>query len=516
MDSKLLPFAERARRHPEQLAVIGPDGRGWSCGELVAASHRLARALRSAGAKCGDVIALVAPNCVEYFTLQLAATQIGMYFVPLNWHLTAHEFAHVLNDCRPAVLVVHERCRTSVMSCLASLENVPPALVAIGTIAGLTSLETFVSGHSSHALENRTPGHVMFYSSATTGRPAAVRYPLNRAVFEPVRTLRLLPAPPGRENVHLCTTMLYHAAGLLHATTALFSGHTLVLMDTWTPEAMLECIQRHRVTTTAVVPTMFVRLLRLPQERRAACDVTSLVQVIHGAAPCPIPIKQQMLAWLGPILWEYYCGTEGIGTFATPSDWQRFPGTVGRAFPGIRIRILNEHAQEQAPGIEGDIYLRAANGWTFEYHNDKAKTAGCFRDDYFTLGDRGYLNPQGYLFLSGRRTDLINCAGVKIYPAEIEQALLEHPAVLDCAVVGAPHELFGQVPRAVVQLTDAREGSPRLTAELFEFLAKRVATLKLPRQISYASSLPRAPNGKLYRRFLTGDNNHGRGGHPDV
>jgi long-chain acyl-CoA synthetase len=303
---------------------------------------------------------------------------------------------------------------------------------------------------------------------------------------------------PGSAGVHLVCAPLYHTAVLNFATNHLHLGHTLVLMDKWTPELTLECIARHRVTSSHMVPTMFNRLLKLPEPERMRYDVSSLRHVIHSAAPCPIPTKRAMLDWWGPCIYEYYSASEGGGTLATPAQWLQKPGTVGKAWPISQIRILDDDRNPLPDGAIGTVWIRMGD-FHCEYHKDAKKTADAWSDGFFTVGDAGYLDPDGFLFLCDRKADMIIAGGVNIYPAEVEAQLVTHPLVLDAAVFGIPNPDLGEEVKAVVQLAP---GATADAAQLLAFLSERVAKYKLPRSIDFVSELPRDPNGKLYKRRL--------------
>jgi long-chain acyl-CoA synthetase len=304
------------------------------------------------------------------------------------------------------------------------------------------------------------------------------------------------------DNVHLCSAMLYHAAPLEAVRNALEMGHAVVLMGSWDAADMLNAIERFRVTTAFMTPTMFVRLLQLPAEERERRSVRSLRFVVHGGAPCPPDVKRRMVEWWGPILWEAYGATEAQGTIASTEEWLRRPGTVGRAIAGSRIAILDDSGRELPPGEIGFVYVAPYTGERFEYLGDEPKTRACVRGDLVCVGDRGFVDAEGYLFLCGRETDLIISSGVNIYPAEIENALIAHPAVVDCAVVGSSDRLLGQTPRAIVQLRSDAVPSVELTRDLLAFLGTRLAAMKLPRHIEYRDRVPRDANGKLLRRAL--------------
>jgi len=306
---------------------------------------------------------------------------------------------------------------------------------------------------------------------------------------------------PGADNVHLVGSPLYHTAVLLFAGSSLHFGHTVVLMDKWTPEAALEQIARHRVTTTHMVPTQFHRLLALAEKIRRRYDLSSLRHVIHAAAPCPVDVKRRMLAWWGPVIHEYYAASEGGGTLVTPEEWLRYPGTVGRAWPGAEIRILDDAGNPKPAGEPGTVYM-ALGVQDFEYHGDREKTAASRREGFFTVGDIGYVNEDGYLFLCDRKTDMIISGGVNIYPAEIEAVLLAHPKVEDVAVFGIPDGEWGEEVKAVVQPAPGVESGPALSAELLAFSAEHLAKYKCPRSVDFMAELPRDPNGKLFKRKL--------------
>jgi long-chain acyl-CoA synthetase len=304
------------------------------------------------------------------------------------------------------------------------------------------------------------------------------------------------------DNVHLCSAMLYHTAPLEGARNALEMGHAVVLMQSWDAIAVLDAIERFRVTTAFLIPTMFVRLLQLPAEERERHSVRSLRFVVHGGAPCVPEVKRQMIAWWGPVLWEAYGATEAQGTIVSSEEWLRRPGTVGKAIAGSRLAILDDTGRELPAGEIGAVYVAQYTGERFEYYGDESKTRACVRGDLVCVGDLGYVDGEGYLFLCGREADLIISCGMNIYPAEIENALIAHPAVADCAVVGIADQLLGETPRAIVQLAADAVPSADLTRDLLAFLGTRLAAMKLPRRIEYRRCLPRDGNGKLLRRAL--------------
>jgi long-chain acyl-CoA synthetase len=304
-----------------------------------------------------------------------------------------------------------------------------------------------------------------------------------------------------REGVHLVVSPLYHTAVLNFCTNHLHFGHTVVLMDRWTPEDMLERVARHRVTNTHMVPTQFRRLLSLPAEVKQRADVSSLRHVIHSAAPCPVDVKRQMLDWWGDVIYEYYAASEGGGTLATPQDWRAHPGTVGKAWPISTLRVVRDDDRDCAPGEVGTVYMRMGPH-RFEYHKDKQKTASTWRDEFFTVGDAGYLDAEGFLFLCDRKSDMIISGGVNVYPAEIEAVLHGHPAVADVAVFGVPDDDWGEQIKAVVETAPASPPGPALAEEILGYCRERLASFKCPKTIDFTAALPRDPNGKLYKRKL--------------
>ena len=301
--------------------------------------------------------------------------------------------------------------------------------------------------------------------------------------------------------MHLVAAPLYHTAVLNFGSASLNMGHTLVLMDRWTPEGTLERIDRYKVTTTHMVPTMFHRMLALPDDVKAEYDVSSLRQVIHSAAPCPIDVKRRMLEWWGPTIYEYYAATEGGGTLVTPDEWLQKPGTVGKPWPISQVKVLDDDGNELPPGQIGTVYMKMGD-IQFEYHGDEEKTKKTWRDGFFTVGDAGELDEDGWLFLRDRKSDMIISGGVNIYPAEIEGELLTHPKVGDAAVFGIPDDDWGEQIKAVVEPASGVEAGPELEQELIGHLQDRIAKYKIPKSVDFVAELPRDPNGKLYKRKL--------------
>ncbi|GIU86961.1 MAG: hypothetical protein KatS3mg009_1476 [Acidimicrobiia bacterium] len=356
-----------------------------------------------------------------------------------------------------------------------------------------------LAGEDGAPIERPALGGTMLYTSGTTGRPKGVR---RRANGRASVLLAQATGYDGARHVHLCTGPLYHAAPLafsLAAPAAL--GVPVVLMDGWDARRTLELVERHRVTHTHMVPTMFHRLLALPDEVRARHDLSSLEYVLHGAAPCPVEVKRRMIEWLGPIVHEYYAATEGAGTAVGAHEWLRKPGTVGRVQPPDHVLVLDDSGAPVPAGTVGTVYLKAPAD-RFEYHNAPDKTRGAYRGDYFTLGDVGYVDEDGYLFLTDRSAHLVVTGGVNVYPAEVEAVLLGHPAVGDAGVVGVPDDEWGEVVVAAVEVREGVGASEALAAELIAWCRDRIAHFKCPRRVVFVAALPRHDNGKLSKAHL--------------
>jgi long-chain acyl-CoA synthetase len=490
-----------AERTPDAAALVDPDGRVHSYADLAAAADRIGRGLRAEGLRPGDSIATLLPNGADMVAAYFAAIETGLYIVPLNWHLTAAEAGYILRDCGAAALIADGRFGDTA----ARIADLPALRFAAGDVPGFQPLADLGRDGAGRPA-GRTAGAPMVYTSGTSGRPKGVRRPLTGAdpdLVPPVARwfFGLFGLRPFDGHVHLCGSPLYHTAVLNFVAISVQFGHTTVLMDGWQPEEMLRLIERHRVTHSHMVPTQFRRLLALPEEVRKSYDLSSMRVMIHGAAPCPQETKRRMLEWWGPVVTEYYAASEGGGTLITAEEWLRKPGSVGRPWPGSTVRVLDGRNEEVPPGVTGQVYLQMGDS-SFEYHGDAEKTRQSRAGTLFTVGDIGYLDEDGYLYLCDRGSDLIISGGVNIYPAEIESELACHPKVADVAVFGIPHEDWGEEIKAVVQPEPGVPAGAALTDELLAFLAGRVARFKLPRTVDYVDELPRDPNGKLYKRRL--------------
>lgn len=505
-DSKL-GFWNFAQRGPRELALASPDGREWTRGELFAESNRVANALRSLGVKQGDSVAVILPNCAEFLAISIATAQIGAYLVPINWHLAGVEVAYIVKDCEAKVFISHSVVSGVARVALKESKISSDHAFSVGAVSGFGDYAGWVADASPELPQERTAGSVMNYTSGTTGQPKGVRRPLTGLDPDTAGelftfTVQMFGIKPGDANVHITGSPLYHTAVLVWTMASLHMGHAVVLMEKWDAEEMLVLIDRYAVTHSHMVPTQFRRLLLLPEEVRNKYDISSLRYMIHAAAPCPPEIKRRMLEWWGNVIYEYYAATEGGGTLVGPEEWLQHPGTVGRPWPGADVKIMDDDGKEVATGEQGTIYMLTNQSMRFEYRGDAKKTKENYLGDYFTVGDIGYLDQDGYLFLRDRKIDMIISGGANIYPAEIENVLVQHDKVADVAVFGIPHDDWGEEIKAVVQPADGVRGNSALTKELLAFCQDKLAKMKLPRSIDYADSLPRDPNGKLYKRRL--------------
>ena len=494
-----------AEADPQRPAVVDPQGRPTSFGELADLTNRYLHGFRSLGLGTGDCVATVLPNGLEQIAVTLAAYQGGMYATAVNRHLTAPEIAYIVHDSDAPVLIVHERFAAEASGVVERVDV--PHRFAVGAVDGFAPLEELTASQPATRPANLATGGTMTYTSGTTGRPKGVRRPLSdrhpdESAPLSALLLALFGVQPHEGNVHLCVAPMYHAAGGLWVTMSLHFGHTVVVMDRWSAAETLALIERHRITQTHMVPTMFHRLLQLPAALRSRHDVSSLRHVVHAAAPCPVETKRRMLDWWGDCIWEYYAATEGGGTIASPEDWRRFPGTVGRPWPETEVIVVDADGVELPPGRNGTIYMRMPERLRFEYHKDSQRTAEVHRGDFFTVGDVGYFNEEGYLFLNDRARDLIIVGGVNIYPAEIEAVMHQCPLVGDVAVFGVPDADLGESIKAVVEPAPGVEPGEATRRDILGFLDGRLAKQRRPHSLDFVGRLPRDPNGKLYKRRL--------------
>ncbi|MET0902214.1 MAG: acyl-CoA synthetase [Acidimicrobiales bacterium] len=494
-----------AANTPASPAIImGSTGEQVTYAELEERSTRFAKALRSRGIRPGDHLAIVMENNRPFLEVVWAAQRSGLYYTAINSHLRPAEVQYVLDDCGATALVSSE-AMADVIAGL-DLSRVTTRVSALGDLPEFERYDDVLAAEAPGPLDDEQEGREMLYSSGTTGRPKGVRKQLPGTPFgdpsaAPVQVaegISMFGAGPG--SVYLSPAPLYHAAPIVYSTSMHRLGAAVVVMEKFDPERFLELVEQHRVTHTQVVPTMFVRMLRLPEDVRDKFDVSSLQVVVHAAAPCPVPVKRQMLEWWGPIIHEYYAGTEDIGaTFISPQEWLEHPGSVGR--PMDECHIVGEDGEELPPGEPGAVYF--AGGRPFEYHNDPEKTASITNDKgWRTLGDIGYLDEDGYLYLTDRQAHMIISGGVNIYPQEAENVLAAHPAVSDVAVIGVPDPEMGEAVKAVVQAMDPDAAGADLETELLDACRAELATYKCPKTVDFVADLPRDDNGKLMKRLL--------------
>ncbi|MGH9267419.1 MAG: AMP-binding protein [Acidimicrobiales bacterium] len=484
--------------------VMAPTGEPVSYAELDRRSNQLAHLLRQRGLQPGDVVAILMENNARYFEAVWAADRSGLYYTCVSTRLTPAEAAHIVNDSGAAALLTSVGVAPLAVALVALTPAVHTRLVAGGPLAGHEPWDQALATQPAGPLTDQTAGADLLYSSGTTGRPKGVKPPLAGKPIDavtPALSLGRLLYGFGPDMVYLSPAPLYHAAPLRFSRAVQQAGGTLVIMEQFDAVEFLAAIERHRVTHTQVVPTMFVRLLRLPEAERSRHDLSSLACCIHAAAPCPVPVKEQMIDWWGPIVHEYYAGTESNGLCAiSPAEWLERKGSVGTALLGT-VRITDDSGHELPAGEVGTVWFEG--GADFEYHNDPEATKASRNDrGWTTMGDVGYLDADGYLFLTDRRVDVIISGGVNIYPREAEGVLSVHPKVVDAAVFGVPDDDFGESVKAAVQLVDPAEASPELAGELVAFCRARLAHHKCPRSIDFEAELPRHPTGKLLKRLL--------------
>jgi long-chain acyl-CoA synthetase len=500
----LLAFADRgmavawhAGRRPGTPALITPE-RTVTYRELNERANRLARALRHRGLQRGDAVALLCSNRVEFVEVLLATQRTGLRLTTVNWHLTADEAGYIVDDCEARALVADARFAAVARGAAEIARGATVRLAVAGPVEGFEDFDAAVATEPGDDLPDPLLGSQMLYTSGTTGRPKGVF----RDEASVATAVTLARASYRDGNVHLLTGPLYHAAPLLFSLNApLIAGVTVVLMPAWDAEEALRLIDGHGVTHTHMVPTMFHQLLVLPDDVRARYDVSSLHNVLHGAAPCPVGVKQRLIEWWGPVVNEYYAATEGLGTWVDARTWLQKPGTVGKPVPEDQVVVGDDEGNPVPPGEVGLVWFKASEV-PFEYYKDRAKTELSYRDRHFTLGDMGYVDEDGFLFLTDRSANLIISGGVNIYPAEVDAVLLEHAAVADVAVIGVPNPEWGEEVLAVIEPRAGVVPGDELGNELVGFCRDRLAHYKCPRRVEFVDRLPRQDNGKIYKRLL--------------
>ena len=489
-----------AATQPDAIAVrMAASGATLTYGQLEARSNQVAHLLRAQGLKRGDTVVIWLDNGLEFLPICWGAQRAGLVFVAMSTKLTVDEAAYIVADSGAQAVFAGARFA----AVAADLPETAGRYAVGGPIPGWTSFEAAAEAQPTTPIADQSPGRDMLYSSGTTGRPKGVRGPLPEGALDsPDPLLALVKALYGFEAgmIYLSPAPLYHAAPLRYSMAVQRYGGTVIVMERFDPEAYLALVEKYRVTHSQLVPTMFVRMLKLPTEVREKYDVSSLRVAIHAAAPCPVDVKQAMLDWWGDTIFEYYAATEGGGlTAIAPKDWRAHPGSVGRAVIG-EVRVLGDDDQPIGPNQTGRIYF--SGGPVFSYHNDPEKTASATGINGCTFGDIGHVDEDGYLYLTDRAAYMVISGGVNIYPQEAENVLTMHPAVADVAVFGVPDAEMGEAVKAVVQPHDPAAAGPELAAELIAFVRSRLSHVKCPTSVDFLDELPRHDTGKLYKRLL--------------
>ena len=496
-----------ARSTPDKPAlVMARSGQQLTYAQLDALSNRNARALRELGLQTGDTVAICLPNTLGFIPLVWGAHRAGLRYVCISSRLTRDELAYILEDCDARALIVSPDVETA--RAFRAADYAPVTVCAYGgDLPDTPRFEPLADRQPATPLPDQSAGVEMLYSSGTTGRPKGIALPRETEdILQPDALTQMAAGLFGLndQTVYLSPAPLYHAAPLRWTMAVTRLGGTAIIMESFDAELALASIQKHRVTAGQFVPTHFVRMLKLPQDTRAAYDVSSIQLAIHAAAPCPVPVKEAMIDWWGPVLTEYYAGTEGNGlTMISSAEWLTHKGSVGRSVLG-QARICDDNGEELPVGEVGQIYF--SDGRPFAYHNDPEKSAQTLnRHGWSTLGDIGRLDEEGYLYLTDRKSFTIISGGVNIYPQEIENLLIQHPAVTDVAVVSAPCPEMGEQVVAIIQpahWSDNPEVQSLLAEELRQWTRARLSGVKTPRRFDFMPQLPRHDTGKLYKRLL--------------
>ncbi|NNF53553.1 MAG: AMP-binding protein [Acidimicrobiales bacterium] len=501
----MYPGAIAAEAPTRPAIIMAATGETTTYAKLDALANQIANLLRRCGVTPGDHVAFCLENHPLFLPIAWGCRYAGAVFTALSSRLTTEEMVYIVNNCTAKVFITSAYKSDQAVELLERTPNVSHRFILDSATRGHESMKDAVAAESPEPQSNRVAGEDMLYSSGTTGRPKGVKKPVAPEPLEtashPVSSLQRALFGQTAESVYLSPAPLYHAAPMRFCMGSHVIGSTVVVMERFDPEQFLEVASRYRATHTQMVPTMFVRLLKLPESTRAAADLSSLGSVVHAAAPCPVGVKERMIEWLGPVVHEYYAGTEGNGFVYCDSDmWMTHKGTVGQPI-NCEVHICDERGLELAVGEEGGVYF--AGGGSFEYHGDPDKTAGShLPNGWSTLGDIGKLDADGFLYLTDRKAHMIITGGVNVYPQEAENVLTMHPAVADVAVIGVPNDDFGEEVKAVVQLTDGVIADDDLEGELIAFCRAQLADVKCPRSVDFRAELPRHPTGKLYKRLL--------------
>jgi fatty-acyl-CoA synthase len=496
-----------AAETPEKPAAVNAvTGEVLTYRRLNEDSIRLARYLRSVGLKRGDALAINLENRLEFFVATWAALRSGLYLVTVNQFLPSHDVAYIVADCGAEALITSERLSKVAGELLPLIEQCPHRLIIGGELAGWDSYEAALEGQSIEPLDDECQGEHMPYSSGTTGKPKGIRRELGeRHISEGPEFLEsFLSYGFDQDAIYLSPAPLYHAAPFAFTNRTHVLGGTVIMMPRFDAEESLRLIEQYKVTHSQWVPTMFIRMLKLEEDKRAAYDLSTHKVAIHAAAPCPIEVKRQMIEWWGPILQEYYAASERNGsTRINSEEWLRKPGSVGKAVMGT-IHVCDDDGKVLGVGEDGVIYFERESV-VFTYHNDPERTREAqhpHHPNWSTMGDVGHLDEDGYLYLTDRKTFMIISGGVNIYPQMIEDALCLHPMVHDVAVIGVPNPDFGEEVKAIVQTAEGVTHDEEVRTELMDFARERLASYMIPRSIDFRDELPRLPTGKLYKKQL--------------
>jgi fatty-acyl-CoA synthase/long-chain acyl-CoA synthetase len=491
---------------PNKIAYqMAGSGEAITYRELDRRSNQGAQLFRALGLQTGDHIAFLMENSLAFMEICWAAQRSGLYYTAISRYLTAGEIAYIVKDCGARVVITSPKCASAASPVLAAAPPTTSFFMTGEPTPGFRSWDKAIAEQPTTPIQDQAPGYDMLYSSGTTGQPKGIKRQATDGSIETPNPFMIFLCTNmcgiSSETIYLSPAPLYHAAPLRFNMMVGALGGTSIIIDHFDAEEFLRLVEKHRITQSQLVPTMFVRLLKLPDEVRMRYDVSSLKGAIHAAAPCPVDVKARMIDWWGPILIEYYGGSEGNGvTVSTSQEWLAHRGSVGRAVVG-KIKILDENDQELPVGEIGGVYF--ADGPQFAYHNDPEKTKRAYNfRGWSTLGDVGYLDADGYLYLTDRKAYMIISGGVNIYPQETEDVLVTHPEVADVAVFGVPNEEMGEEVKAVVQPHDMARAGKGLEAELIAFCRQHLSPIKCPRSVDFDPELPRTPTGKLIKRHL--------------
>jgi len=465
---------------------------------------RIAQYFKGIGLKERDHIAVLLENCEAYLEILEAAIDAGLLLTTISTHLQLEEMEYVIDNSESSVLITSDSFAELAEKLLDCSPNVTHRLMLGSPIDGYDSFEETVARYDGSPIAYGNAGTFMLYSSGTTGRPKGIHWdvpPVPVGTVDPNLATAFALFQIDDKATYLSTQPLYHSAPAAFALGCLQVGATVVLMEKFDPENAISAIEKYGTSHSQWVPTMFVRIMKLPQETRLKYDVSAMQCAIHAAAPCPVEVKEQMIEWMGPVLFEFWGGTEtGVVTLITSPEWLEHRGSVGRGFTAA-LHILDEAGNEQPPGEPGIIYMES--GRQYSYFKEPDKTAGSRNKDGWTdIGDIGYLDEEGYLYLTDRKSFMIISGGVNIYPQETEDTMVMHPKVMDVAVIGVPNEEFGEEVKAVVQPVNFAEAGPELEKELIEYTRTKVSHIKCPKTIDFIEELPRTPSGKLLKRLI--------------